>query len=144
MTAALSLSEQGYGVHLVERDPELGGLARNVRRTLEGDDVQKFLKDLVKRIENESNITVHLNTKVESTDGFVGNFSTRLENGATLDHGAILIATGGIEYVPTQYGYGSSEKIITQRRLENMLAEWESDPERNRTITARGYVVRMP
>ena len=36
MTSALSLAGQGYGVHLVERESELGGLARNVRTNAGG------------------------------------------------------------------------------------------------------------
>jgi heterodisulfide reductase subunit A len=131
MTASLSLSQQGYGVHLVERTAELGGLARNVRRTLEGDDVQKYLRDLIAQVEADEKITLHMGTTIDSTDGFVGNFSTRLENGTIIDHGAILITIGGKEYEPTQYGYGTSDKIITQRQLENILAG--SDPKNEQT-----------
>lgn len=122
MNAALSLSRQGYGVHLVERSDQLGGLVRKVRSTLEGDDVQAYLADLVEQVQHDERITLHMGTSVGHTDGFVGNFVTRLDNGTTIEHGAILLATGGVEYEPTQYGFGSSERIITQRALEDMLA----------------------
>ncbi len=81
MTAAQSLTEQGYHVHLVEREDRLGGLLRRVRRTIEGDDVQAFLAETMKRVENNPALTVHLNSAVESTDGFIGNFLTTLDNG---------------------------------------------------------------
>jgi heterodisulfide reductase subunit A len=131
MTAALSLSEQGYGVHLIERSDVLGGLARKVRKTLEGEDVQAFVTDLIEKVEKDSSITLHMGTVVEATEGFVGNFVTKLVSGAVIEHGAILLTTGGIEYEPTQYGYGTSDKIVTQRQLEDHLHE--NDPTNEQT-----------
>jgi heterodisulfide reductase subunit A len=123
MTASLSLSEQGYGVHLVEREAVLGGLLQRVRRNLEGDDVQAYLSAVIDQVEKDPSITIHKNTVVDNTDGFVGNFNTTLASGETVDHGAIVITTGGTEYEPTEYGYGSSDAVITQRQLEDLLAE---------------------
>jgi heterodisulfide reductase subunit A len=123
MRASLSLVEQGYGVHLVERADELGGLLRNVRTNLEGDDVQAFLADVMRRVENHPDITLHLGTTVEKVDGYVGNFQTTLTNQKTISHGALLIASGGEEYKPIEYGYAQSDKIITQRELETLLAD---------------------
>ena len=123
MTSALSLVDQGYGVHLVERSESLGGLLQKVRTNLEGDDVQVFLADTIKKIESNPEITLHLSTTVDKMDGFVGNFVTTLTNKVTINHGAVLIAAGGTEYSPDEYGYKDSEKIITQRELETLLAE---------------------
>ncbi len=123
MTSALSLVDQGYGVHLVERSESLGGLLQKVRTNLEGDDVQAFLADTIKKVESNPAITVHLSTTVDKMDGFVGNFVTTLSNKETINHGAVLIAAGGTEYSPDEYGCKDSEKIITQRQLENLLAE---------------------
>ncbi len=123
MTASLSLVEQGYNVHLVERQEALGGLLTKVRANLEGDDVQAFLADTINKVENHPAITVHPATTVDKVDGFVGNFVTTLSNKQTVNHGAVLIASGGIEYSPVEYGYGQSDKIITQRQLETLLAE---------------------
>ena len=35
----------------------------------------------------------------------------------------MLIASGGVEYQPTEFNYEQSDNIITQRELENLLAE---------------------
>jgi heterodisulfide reductase subunit A len=43
----------------------------------------------------------------------------------TFDHGAVIIATGGVEYEPTEYLYGQNDRVVTQRRLEKRLAEGE-------------------
>ena len=123
MTASLSLVAQGYGVHLVERTDALGGLLKNVRANLEGDDVQVFLADTVRKVENNAAIKVHLGTTVEKIDGFVGNFVTTLADKETISHGALLIASGGQEYSPVEYAYDQSDKIITQRELETVLAD---------------------
>ncbi len=125
MTSALSLADQGYGVHLVEKEAQLGGLLRNIRYNLEGDDVQAFLDQEIEKVEKNPLITLHLETSAANTNGFVGNFETTLENGTSLEHGAILIASGGAEYVPTEYEYESSDRIITQRKLEDLLEEEE-------------------
>ena len=45
MTSALSLAEQGFGVHIVEKEARLGGLAAGVFHILEGENV----RDLVRR-----------------------------------------------------------------------------------------------
>jgi heterodisulfide reductase subunit A-like polyferredoxin len=122
MTAALSLGDQGFEVHLVEKETELGGLAKNVYRTLDGSDVQSFVHAKAAEVKGHPEIRVHTAAEVKGTDGFVGNFKTTLTDGTTFEHGAIVIATGGVEYEPTEYLYGGSDLVITQRELEKRLA----------------------
>ena len=129
INAALSLTEQGYHVHLVERENRLGGLLHRLRRNLEGDDVQAYLADMIGKVEANQAVSIHLNAAVDNTDGFIGNFSTTLSNGASIEHGAIMIATGGTEYEPTEYGYNDSDRVITQRQLEDLLAERDPQSE---------------
>ncbi len=122
MTTALSLANQGFDVHIVEKEKELGGLVRNLYRTLEGNDVQEFLKSRIAEVLGHPKIKVYTGAEVKNTEGFVGNFKTMLTNGSTFDHGAIVLATGGIEYEPTEYLYKESEQVITQRELEKKLS----------------------
>jgi heterodisulfide reductase subunit A len=126
MTSALSLADQGFPVHIVEKENELGGLVKNVYRTLDGLDVQEFLKDRIEAVKEHPKITVHTNAEVKKTDGFVGNFRTTLTDGTSFEHGAVILATGGIEYRPTEYLYGQSSNVITQRQLEKRIAEGET------------------
>jgi heterodisulfide reductase subunit A-like polyferredoxin len=123
MTTALSLADQGFGVHLVEKEEELGGLARNLYYTQDGSDVQVFLRSKIAEVTSHPRIAVHTGTEVQNTDGFVGNFKTVLTNGTTFDHGAIVLATGGVEYQPTEYLYNESDRVITQRELEKKIFE---------------------
>ncbi|MEE4359092.1 MAG: CoB--CoM heterodisulfide reductase iron-sulfur subunit A family protein [Desulfococcaceae bacterium] len=123
MTTALSLGDQGFDVHLVEKTDKLGGLANHVYHTLDGSDVQAFVKEKIAQVQSHPKITVHTGAEVDKTDGFIGNFNTSLSNGDSFVHGAVVIATGGGEYEPEEYRYKESDKIITQRELEKQLAE---------------------
>ncbi|MEK7786484.1 MAG: FAD-dependent oxidoreductase, partial [Chloroflexota bacterium] len=87
MTAALSLAEQGFPAHLVERDSELGGNLRNIfylgnalshQSSVNSDqsDPQAFLRETIACIRANPLITVHLNTELTETTGFVGNFTS--------------------------------------------------------------------
>ncbi len=125
MTTSLALADQGYDVHIVEQAGKLGGLALGVYRTLDGSDVQAFVKSRIAEVEAHPRIKVHLGVQVKNTDGFVGNFKTTLTDGSSFEHGAIVVASGGVEYEPTEYCYNDSDKIITQRELEKRL---ESEP----------------
>jgi len=118
ITTALSLADQGFKAYIVEKEAEIGGLAKNVYQTLDQSDVQEFLKMNIQKVHNNPNIVVYTNTQVEKTDGFVGNFVTTLTNGETLEHGAVIVCSGGHEYTPTEYEFNGSDRIMTQRQLE--------------------------
>jgi heterodisulfide reductase subunit A len=121
MTSALEVADQGYPVHIVEREQALGGLAKNVYRTLDGSDVQQFLAATIAEVSAHPKITVHTGVEVKKSDGFVGNFETTLTDGSVIKHGAIILASGGVEYQPTEYLAGQSPNVITQRDLEKRL-----------------------
>jgi heterodisulfide reductase subunit A len=121
MTAAIALADQGYDTHIVEKENTLGGLANKLYRILDGSDVQSFVKEMIAEVEANAKITVHTGTEVKKTDGFVGNFKTTLKNDTSFEHGAIVIATGGVEYEPSEYAFGDSDRVITQRVLEQRL-----------------------
>ncbi len=85
--------------------------------------MQALLAETVHKVESDSAIKIPLGMQLEKIDGFVGNFTTTLGDKETVSHGAELIATGGSEYSPVEYDYAHSAKIITQRQLENVLAD---------------------
>ncbi len=79
MTAALALAEQGFPVHLVEKTGELGGTARQLHRTLDGQDVQAFLAETIDRVEKHPKITVHRGARAAKVEGHIGNFRSTIE-----------------------------------------------------------------
>jgi len=126
MNAALSLADQGFPVVLVEKQDELGGFARNLQHTIEGEDIQKYLRSLVSRVKSSANLEVLTNTLVAGFSGFKGNFATDVLVGPELkprsiDHGAVILATGGTEYRPKEYFYGEDPRVMTQVELSQRL-----------------------
>lgn len=133
MTAALSLSEQGFPVDLVEKEEALGGNLRGVFTTTDGKDPQAILERLIGRVEADPAITVHLKSKVIASSGFMGNFTTSVqhEGGDSIEirHGASILAIGGVEYRGPEYGYGSDPRILTQGEFEARLASSDDLPD---------------
>jgi heterodisulfide reductase subunit A len=124
MTAALELARQGFEVHLVEKEKELGGHLRHIQYTLEPKDPQRLLEDTVQAIRANSRIHLHLDTEIVYIDGYVGNFKTNLRSGKDekqVEHGIVIVATGATEYRPTEHLYGTDSRILTQQELEQKL-----------------------
>jgi heterodisulfide reductase subunit A len=124
MTAALAVADQGYPVHLVEKETALGGMARQVHRTLDNSDIDAFLDSTVERVSTHPRVTLHLGAAVTKVDGHVGDFtSTILDNGKTIsvEHGVVILATGAVELKPHSFGYGASDKVVTQLELSGLL-----------------------
>jgi heterodisulfide reductase subunit A len=123
MTAAQKIAQAGYEVYLVEKESELGGRARSIHYTLEGNDVQSHLERLSGDVKKDPRIHLMTGTTIEKVEGFVGNFKTQVQNGnemKEIDHGVIIVATGAEEYRPKEFLYGQDSRIITQKELE----EW--------------------
>ena len=128
MNAALSLGRQGFKVFLVEKDAELGGMARRLHHTIEGDDIGSYLEQLRGEARAEENVEVLTGARIVGFSGYKGNFSTEVMVGdeteaRTLKHGIIIVATGATEYIPTEYQYPESDRVVTQVELSDRLAE---------------------
>jgi heterodisulfide reductase subunit A len=125
MTSALSIVNQGHEVYLVEKAAELGGIARRIHSTLEGLDVQAYLRDLVNTVYRNPLIHVYTDATILEASGYVGNFVTRVKSQGRLmelQHGATIIATGAEEYKPSEYLYGQNDRVMTQLELEERIA----------------------
>jgi len=128
MTAALEMAEQGYQVYLVEKSSQLGGQALKLNSTWRGEDIQSYLKDLVRSVEEHPRIKSYLEHQLNQVDGFVGQFKTRLirtddPSAATdLEHGIVIIATGAEELKPEEYLYGKNPRVLTHLDLDQKLA----------------------
>lgn len=125
MTAALSMAEQGFETFLVEKSDKLGGNLRNVSSLLSGEDPRKIVKEVEKKIASNDLIRVYTEAEVESVSGYVGNFTTNISSASgtqVVEHGVIIIATGGRPYKPKQYCYGTSRQVVTQMELEDKIS----------------------
>jgi heterodisulfide reductase subunit A len=126
MTCALSIANQGHEVHLVEKESDLGGMARKLHTTLEGLDVQAYLRDLKIKVYEHPLVHVYTDAMITEATGYVGNFVTRVKSdrGVTeIKHGAAVIALGTDVYQPTEYLYGEDERVMTHLELEEEIAK---------------------
>jgi heterodisulfide reductase subunit A len=139
MTSALSLAGQGFEVYLVEKDTDLGGMARRIHYTLEGMDVQAYLGDLVRKVYQHPLIHVSTDATITEASGYVGNFITKLTSEGRvkeIHHGITIIATGAEEYKPIEYLYGEDDRVLTLLELEAHIAKREE-----RVINAQSLVM---
>jgi len=128
MTCALSIARQGHEVHLLEREKDLGGMARRIPFTLEGMDVQAYLADLIREVYQNPLIHVDHEATITGVSGYVGNFITTVESEGRvkeIQHGAAVIATGAEVYQPDEYLYGESDQVLTHLELGERIAAKE-------------------
>ncbi|MGD8504363.1 MAG: NAD(P)-binding protein [Syntrophobacterales bacterium] len=128
MNAALSLAHQGFEAVIVEREREIGGLARQIPHTIEGWDVQKYLNDLIVEVQENDKIEVLTQALVVGSGGYKGNFTTEVLVGPgmyerKINHGATIVATGAVEYQPKEFLYGDDSRVMTQLGLGQLLHE---------------------
>jgi heterodisulfide reductase subunit A-like polyferredoxin len=122
LTAALSLAERGFPVHLVEATGELGGQARRLHTR--GKDVQKFLDDLIQKVRNNSHIHLYMNSRPKFSGGFLGNFETVIGGSGedvTVKHGVTILCAGGAPHEPHSYLYGEHPKVILALDMDAKL-----------------------
>jgi len=126
MTAALSIADQGFETHLVEREGELGGYTRKLSSLYQGHkDTMETLNPIIENVANHSNITTYLNTNIRAIDGFIGNYDVTMDvNGQekATKIGTIVVATGGVPYTPNGlYGYDENENVVSLSEFEEMV-----------------------
>jgi heterodisulfide reductase subunit A len=125
MTSALTLAEQGFEAWLVEKAPDLGGMAARIQYTLEGVEVQPWLAELKRKVYRHPLIHVVTDGTITQVSGYVGNFTTRVKQRGRMreiQHGAAIIATGAAEYKPSEYLYGQDERVMTHLEMEEALS----------------------
>jgi len=132
MSAAMSLARQGFSVHMVEKETELGGMLRHLHKLQPtGRDASEVLREAVTAIKANKKINLHTSTLVKEVDGFIGNFDVTLQKNNSketeqINVGTIIVATGAEAFKPAgMYGYGENRNIVTQLELERLLKDGE-------------------
>jgi len=124
MTASLRLAEMGYEVYLLEREAETGGNLRNLSFTREGDP-HSLLHELRRQIEAMPAIHLWTESEVLATIKEKGKYQSKVRRKdgiEVVEHGALIIATGGKEIRPSAFKFGDDPRILTQRQLGALLA----------------------
>ena len=131
LTAASSVARQGFKVTLVEREAALGGKLRQLHLVYPTfQDASEILQDAVKSVTENKNVQVLTSSTVEEVSGYVGSFEVTIRrkdepSEIKVTVGTIIVATGAKNYEPLKpsYGYGVSDKVVTQLGLEKILKE---------------------
>jgi heterodisulfide reductase subunit A2 len=135
MQAALDSGRAGLGVLLVEKGPELGGLALRFTRTvLRGDPPSEMALRLKKEVLGERNVRVMLGHHVgaltregDRVSAVVANDQGVMEE---IEARAVLMATGmetiDPESIP-EYGAGRLRGVVTSIEFDDLLSRWESE-----------------
>ncbi|MGD9216343.1 MAG: FAD-dependent oxidoreductase, partial [Desulfobacteraceae bacterium] len=126
ITAAQSLSAQGYHTVVIEKNDHLGGNAIHVNETWLGEDVPRNLSRMIADIQQDPNVDVFTNAEITQVDGYVGNFKTTIQMGGQseeIEHGVTIMASGASEHTPDQYLYGQDERVLTGLELDRRLIE---------------------
>ncbi|MBE9506479.1 MAG: CoB--CoM heterodisulfide reductase iron-sulfur subunit A family protein [Chloroflexi bacterium] len=131
MTAALNLAHQGFRVHLVEKEAQLGGRLPRINRLCPTDEeAAGFVEPMIQDMEGHRQITLYMPATVKDVGGYVGNFQVTVAAGdgeRTFDVGTIIVATGADVLQPAgMYGYGQFPNVLTQLELEEVLVNWET------------------
>ncbi|MDL1966971.1 MAG: FAD-dependent oxidoreductase [Deltaproteobacteria bacterium] len=128
MVSCLCLADQGYKAYLIEKTDKLGGHALKLRKTFKGEDVTSYVKELIDKVENHPLIDVCFNSEVKHTDGYAGNFSTRIAISSSTEtkkikHGITIMSTGADFFRTSEYLYGKNPRVLSWFQLDKMLDE---------------------
>jgi len=130
ITAALSLANQKFNVHLVEKENELGGKLKELYKLYPSNNhASEILEEFVRAVRSNTNIKVHTSSTVRYTEGFIGNFKVTINHEGkdeTLNTGTIIVATGADVLKPYGlYSYGESKNVLTQLEFEQTMKKGE-------------------
>jgi len=132
MSAALGIADHGFAVDLIESGHQLGGNLNWLHDTLGDISTGGLLEKAIENTNQHPDITVHRNTTVKDAVGEVGRFCTTLQTpGAaekTIEHGVVILATGGTEAGTDSYQYGRHPAVITQQELALRMSDKTFDP----------------
>jgi len=126
MSAALSLSDMGFPVHLVEKEKELGGFVRNLHGLMmTTESASETIQPLIEKVNSSKNITKHLGSRVKSVEGFIGNYDIVIEADSgeetKVKVGTVIVATGAQPLVPEGlFGYKEHPNVVTASEFEEM------------------------
>jgi len=128
MTSALKLADQGFQIYLAEKSAKLGGLAKQLIKTLEGNDVQAFISELVEKVQNHPKIQIFTRALIVDHSGMPGMFKTGMQSGPQMfyrqiEHGVTILATGAISNRPSQYLLDKSAAVRTQLETQKFIYE---------------------
>jgi heterodisulfide reductase subunit A len=79
LKAAIDLASTGIAVHLVERDPFLGGRVPQLSQVYPaGESGPEIVRRMVQEVLSRESVAVYTNSEITSVEGYVGNFEAKI------------------------------------------------------------------
>ncbi|MEA3255533.1 MAG: hydrogenase iron-sulfur subunit [Candidatus Altiarchaeota archaeon] len=126
MTAALALADKDIKVYLIEKEGETGGLVKDMNYIeYKGETGEGLVTRLTDKVAGNESIELMLNTVVKRVDGSVGDYDVSLEGDKKVRAGAVIVATGAMEFKPVDKGV----RVYTQLEFSKVLVEKNLDGE---------------
>ncbi|TCV82545.1 CoB--CoM heterodisulfide reductase iron-sulfur subunit A family protein [Sulfurirhabdus autotrophica] len=128
LSAAAGVASIGKKVVLVEKETVLGGapiLSGYAKLVPSGEWAKDAIGRMVKRVEDDANITIHKGVKVAKLEGEAGNFTATLSNGEIVQAGAVILGTGFTHFDSInkpEWGFGTYEDVVTTTQMEQMVS----------------------
>lgn len=142
LRAALSLSDMGFAVFVVEKEPEIGGWTGKFGKMYPSDRNGKdLIRALYDDVRNRDNVTVFTAAQLIKKEGTVGDFQVLIEvegkEEISLNVGAIIVATGAGTYqpIPGEFGYGQ-DGVVTLPEFKQLLDSSDG------SLTHKGRAIR--
>ncbi|NHI92441.1 MAG: CoB--CoM heterodisulfide reductase iron-sulfur subunit A family protein [Candidatus Lokiarchaeota archaeon] len=124
MIVAKELALQQIKVYLIDKDEEIGGIFNRIYSIIEQEDINGEISKLKSIIYSNKNIKTYLQSEITSIQGNVGNFQVEILRGTEklqVKVGAIVVATGGSEYLSDVFNQVKTNLMISQLDLEEKI-----------------------
>jgi heterodisulfide reductase subunit A len=144
MTVAAELASRGFEMVLVEKEPELGGLLRDLNEIYPSrTKAAAYLKEMTTRVDKSSRIRVLTESRITDVRGYIGNYLVSVSSLAEpIVAGIIIVATGAVPLVPEGlYGY-DGKRVVTQFQLESLLTR--AKPQAKKIVMIGCVGARVP
>ncbi|SIT66508.1 heterodisulfide reductase subunit A [Ectothiorhodosinus mongolicus] len=131
LSAAAQVAASGYKAVMVEKEDTLGGapiLSGYAKLVPSGEWAKDAIGRMVKRVEDDANVSIHKGAKVTKLDGEAGNFTATLSNNETVNAGAVVLATGFTHFDSVnkpEWGFGTFPDVLTTTQMEQMIGRGE-------------------
>ncbi len=146
MRAAIALADVGLEVHLIEKEPELGGHVGKLGAMYPHGTVgTELVHRMLEEIDRRPGIEVHTGAVVSAKSGTFGNYRIAIESvglRTEVTVGQIVVATGFDSYEPAtgEFGYGSP-RVVTLPEFRRLLDEAEGPIVRDgRPVRSIAYI----
>jgi heterodisulfide reductase subunit A len=115
LRASIDLADAGLAVHLVEKEPFLGGRVPQLSKVYpRGESGPEILRKLVDEAVSKQNIAVYTNSEIDSVEGYVGNFEVKINRKPRYFKASCPeiapVAKAGRQELPNEFDYGLTKR----------------------------------